>query len=475
VQRSTRRDIQPAEIRARRIALLVAAALFMNLLDGTVIATALPSMAHAFGTSAVNLNIGITAYLLTVAVFIPASGWIAERFGARLVFGSAIGLFIAASIVCGFARSLPVFVIARIVQAVGGALMTPVGRLVVLNTTPKHQLMRAMSMMVWPALVAPILGPPIGGYVTTYLGWPWIFFLNVPLGVAAIVAALVLFPDDRPDAQQPFDALGFVLVGAACFSFMYGVDLIGQPTTSIGLVAALVGGGTLFAILAVRHLRAAPNPLLRLGALRIPTFAVSMFGGSVTRLAIGAGPFLLPLMFQVGFGLSAATSGLLVLWLFAGNLMMKPVTTPLVRRFGFRSVLLWNGLLTAASIAACSALMPGTPFTIIVIVLFLGGASRSLQFTALSSISFADVPPAQMSGANTLSSTVTQLSSAMSIALGALVLRASSYVHGRSGATPNVADFHLAFVLVSVVAALAVLDVIKLPSDAAQAVSRPAA
>src|ERR1700677_121788 len=192
--------------------------MFMSLLDGSVIATALPSMARAFGTSAVNLNIGSTAYLLTVAVFIPASGWIAERFGARLVFSSAIGLFIGASVVCGFARTMPVFVTARIIQAIGGALMTPVGRLVVLKTTPKHGLMRAMSMMVWPALVAPILGPAIGGYITTYLGWPWIFFLNVPLGIAAIAAALMLFPDDRPESQQPFDSLGFALVGAACFA-----------------------------------------------------------------------------------------------------------------------------------------------------------------------------------------------------------------------------------------------------------------
>jgi EmrB/QacA subfamily drug resistance transporter len=446
----------------------------MNLLDGTVIATALPSMAHAFGTSAVNLNIGITAYLLTVAVFIPASGWVAERFGARLVFGSAVGLFITASVVCGVARSLPLFVAARIAQAVGGALMTPVGRLVVLKTTPKHQLMRAMATMVWPALVAPILGPPIGGYITTYLGWPWIFFLNVPLGIAAIIATIVLFPNDRTDARQPFDTLGFVLVGGSCFSLMYGVDLIGQPATSAGLVALLVGAGAVMAVLAVRHLLTSPNTLLNLAPLRIKTFSVTIWGGSISRLALGTAPFLLPLMFQIGFGLSAATSGLLVLWLFAGNLGMKTITTPLVRRFGFRSVLLWNGLLTAISIASCAALTPNTPATVIAAVLFLGGASRSLQFTAFSSISFADVPPAEMNGANTLSSTVTQLSVGTSIALGALVLRVVTYVHGGFGALPTVPDFHLAFVIIAAVAALAVIDVLGLPANAAVAVSRPA-
>ncbi len=464
-----------SESRARRIALLVAAAMFMNLLDGSVIATALPSMARAFGTSAVNLNIGITAYLLAVAVCIPASGWIAERFGARLVFGSAIGIFVAASVVCGFARTLPVFVAARIIQAVGGALMTPVGRLVVLKTTPKHGLLRAMSMMVWPALVAPILGPAVGGYITTYFGWPWIFFLNIPLGVAAIACAIVLFPDDRPEGQQPFDALGFALVGAACFTLMFGVDLIGQPNTSPAFMIGLIVAGACLITLAIRHLLTAPNPLLQLTAFRIPTFSVSMVGGSVSRLAIGATPFLLPLMFQIGFGLSAAASGLLVLWLFAGNLGMKSVTTPLLRRFGFRSILIWNGLVTATSILVCSALMPQTPVAIIVAVLFLGGAARSLQFTAFSSIQFADVPPQQMNGANTLSATMMQLSSGISVALGALVLRGSSFVHGHLGAVPTIADFHLAFIVVAVVAALSVLDVIKLPHDAAHAISRPVA
>jgi len=463
----------PSEGRGRQIALLVAAAMFMNLLDGTVIATALPAMAHTFGTSPVNLNVGITAYLLTIAVFIPASGWVAERFGARPVFSFAVGVFVVASIACGFTRTLPLFVAARIVQAIGAALMTPVGRLVLLKVTPKHHLMRAMSMMVWPALVAPILGPPIGGYITTYLGWPWIFFLNVPLGIGAIIATFILFPNDRPDAVQPFDVRGFVLVAAACLPLMYGVDLIGQPHASPFLVTGLIGIGAILAAVTVRHFLTAAHPLLDLAPLRIQTFAVSMFGGSVFRLAFGTAPFLLPLMFQVGFGLSAATSGLLVLWLFMGNLGMKTVTTPLVRRFGFRSVLFWNGLFTAGSIVACGLLIPQTPVVIMAIVLFVGGAFRSLQFTALASISFADVPQPLMSAANTLSSTLMQLIQGLSVAMAALILRLSSLIHGHFGAAPKVADFHLTFYIVAVIAALAVLDVWGLPHDAALAVSRP--
>jgi EmrB/QacA subfamily drug resistance transporter len=463
------------ETRARQIALLAAAGMFINLLDGTVVATALPAMAHTFGTSPVNVGLGITAYLLTLAVFIPASGWVAERFGARVVFSSAVGIFVVASVACGFTRTLPVFVAARIFQAVGGALMTPVGRLVVLQTTPKHHLMRAMATMVWPALVAPILGPPIGGYITTYLGWPWIFFLNIPLGIAAIIATQVLFPNDRPETVQPFDLRGFVLIAVSCLTFMSGVDLIGQRAASPLVVVALIGIGAVLIALTIRHLITAPHPLLDLAPLNIQTFSVSMVGGSVFRLAFGTAPFLLPLMFQVGFGLSAATSGLLVLWLFMGNLGMKTFTTRIVRRFGFRGVLFWNGLITAISIVVVGLLVRQTPPIVIAAVLFLNGAFRSLQFTGLASLSFADVPPALTNAANTLSSTLMQLNQGMSVALGAVLLRLSTLFHGRLGQPPTVADFHLTFYIVAVIAALAVVDVWNLPHDAAIAVSRPQA
>jgi EmrB/QacA subfamily drug resistance transporter len=459
--------------RARLIALLVAGALFMNLLDGTAITTALPTMGHAFGTSAVNMNLGITAYLLALAVFMPLSGWIADRLGARLVFGSAIAVFIVASVLCAWSRSLPVFVLARVAQAIGAAMMQPVGRLVVLRVTPKHELMGAMAMMVWPALVAPIIGPPIGGYITTYLGWTWIFYLNVPLGIAAIAATAMLFPADSPGQQHPFDVRGFLFVGFGCFSVLYGLDIIGQRTASAALVTGLIGFGITCLIAAVLHLRGTPHPLFDLSSFKIRTFAVSLFGGSISRLAIGSVPFLLPLMFQLAFGMSAAASGLLLFWLFAGNLAMKTVTTPAVRRFGFRNVLLWNGVITVISVVACAALAPQTPFTIIAIVLFLGGASRSMQFTAFSSISFADVPQERMSGANTLSSTLMQLSSGLGVALGALTLRASAAIHKDFAASPSLNDFHLAFIFVAAVAALGIIDVLRLPADAGREVSRP--
>lgn len=459
--------------RAQAIKLLVAAALFMNLLDGTVIATALPVMAHAFGTTAVNMNLGITAYLLTLAVFMPTSGWFADRFGPRFVFGAAIALFVVASVVCASVTNFGVFVLARVVQAVGAAMMQPVGRLVVLRITPKHELMNAMAMMVWPALVAPIVGPPLGGYITTYLGWPWIFYLNVPLGIAAIVATVLLFPARSDTARRPFDLRGFLFVGTGCFSVLYGLDIVGQRGVSAPLVLGLIGFGTACLVAAAFHLRTAEHPLFDFTTMRIQTFALTIVGGSVSRLAIGSVPFLLPLMFQLAFGLSAAASGLLLVWLFIGNLGIKTITTQLVRRFGFRSVLLWNGIFTAVSIAACAALVPDTPAVAIAFVLLVGGAARSLQFTTFSSLAFADIPPERMNGANTLSSTVMQLSIGMGVALGALALRASVALDRNGTGSPNLNDFHLAFIVVAAIAALGIIDILRLPADAGLEVSRP--
>ncbi len=458
--------------RPRLITFLVAGALFMILLDGTVIATALPAMGHAFGTSAVNMNLGITVYLLTLAVFMPVSGWIAGRIGAKRVFAAAIAVFIIASVVCAASPTFTIFLLARIVQAMGAAMMQPVGRLVVLRITPKHGLLNAMSMMIWPALIAPIVGPPIGGYLTTFLGWPWIFYLNVPLGIMAIVATLVLFPADGEPERQPFDLRGFLLLGTGCFTVLYGLDIIGQPAGRPALALGLLACGVLCLVAGVLHLRRSPHPLFDLGSLRYRTFAVSMSGGLVSRLAIGSVPFLLPLMFQLAFGLSAAASGLLLFWLFAGNLVTKTITTPAVRHFGFRNVLLWNGLLTSLSIAACALLDTHTPVAVTAAILFLGGALRSMQFTAIGSIGFADIPPEHMSSASTMSSTVMQLSAGLGVALGALAVRVGSAIDHNASGVPNVTDFHIAFLIAGAVAALSLIDVIRLPADAGREMTR---
>ena len=453
------------------IAILVAGAFFMENLDGTVIATALPQMGRSFHVNPVDLNIGMTAYLLMLAVFIPISGWVADRFGARSVFVSAIAVFTASSILCGLSTGFWQFTAARVIQGIGGAMMVPVGRLVVLRTTEKHDLMRAMIYLTWPGLVAPVVGPPVGGFITTYASWHWIFFLNVPLGVLAMVLAAFWITNLREDRAKPFDWIGFTLSSTACVSFMYGLELIGRQNTPWVTTGLFLGCGGALGTLAVVHLRSAPAPVIDLSSLKIKTFAVTLGGGSLFRMAISVSPFLLPMMFQVGFGLDAFQSGLLMLALFAGNLGMKTVTSPVLRRYGFRSVLVANGILTAVGILACSALAPQTPRIVILAVLFANGLFRSMQFTSLSTLAFADVPKLQLSSATSFFSMVMQMTMGMGVALGAIALRVAALLERHRSATPSVTEFHIAFALVSVLAFVAVVDCFSLAPEAGAAVT----
>jgi EmrB/QacA subfamily drug resistance transporter len=469
---ATRTNAAPGVTRGSSlIVILVAATFFMENLDGTIIATALPQMARSFGLHPVDLSLGITSYLLTLAVFIPISGWAADRFGLRTIFGSAIAVFTVASVLCGMTSTLPAFTAARVLQGIGGAMMVPVGRLAVLRATPKDGLMRAVSIITWPGLVAPVIGPPLGGFITTYSSWRWIFYLNLPLGCIGLALALRFLDNTRENASRRFDFPGFVLCGLACTTLLYAMELIGSNDTRWPLAGALVAVGVAAGMGAWRHMRRASEPVVDLSSLRIHTFAVSMGGGSLFRIAISAAPFLLPLMFQVGFGMNAFESGLLTLAVFAGNLSMKVVTTPVMRRFGFRAVLLVNGALAALSLAAMSLLSPTTPKTVIVIVLFLSGLSRSLQFTALNTLSFADVPKAQMSGASALSSTLFQLTMGIGVAFGAIALRLAAWIHGHAGQSVAPADFGIAFLLVAGVGLLGIADLFGLARDAGAEVS----
>ena len=454
------------------IALLVAAAFFMEFIDGTVIATALPQMAISFGVSAVDLNAGMSAYMLTLAVLIPASGWAAERFGARNVFTFALAVFTLASLFCAMATGVGEFILLRIIQGVGGALMVPVGRLTVLKTTPKPQLIKAIATLTWPALVAPILGPPLGGFITHYASWHWIFYINVPLGIIAMILAWRLFPQQPADQPKHFDKPGFVLTGLAMLALVTGLELISQDhilwTTAVLLLAA----GAAMSVLAVRHLSRSAAPMVHLGSLVIPTFRISMGGGSLFRITISAVPFLLPLMLQVGFGMDPFHAGLLVLAVFAGNLAMKPATTPLIRRFGFRPVLVVNGLLSVFSLLFCAFLTPGTPDWLIMLLLFLGGLSRSMQFTGISTLAFSDVPASHMADANTLFSTALQLSVGLGITVGALGTRFGEQLVERMQwqAVPGM-SFKIAFVVIAVITLFGWLDMLRLKPDAGATVS----
>lgn len=453
-------------------ALLVAGAFFMEFIDGTVIATALPDMAKSFGVQAVDLNIGISAYLITLAVLIPASGWIADRFGARKVFSLALVIFTLASMLCGLATSLEGFVAMRILQGVGGALMVPVGRLAVLRTTPKHQLITAIATLTWPALVAPIIGPPLGGFITSYANWRWIFFINVPLGLLAIALALRFIPDIHDDERRPFDIPGFIATSVAMVSLVYAMELLGSQQPQGWLTAGLLTLGIITFLFALRHFRHAAWPMIRLDALRVPTFRVTMYGGSLFRASISAVPFLLPLMFQVGFGMNAFHAGSLVLAVFVGNLTIKPATTPLIRWLGFKKLLLINGALNVLALLACALITPQTPVWVILLVLYLGGVFRSIQFTGVSTLAFADVPAPQMSYANTLFSTATQLAVGLGISLAAIGIRIGDKV-SEWLALDNIPgiSFRLAFVAIAIICLAGMVDTLRLTRDAGSAVS----
>lgn len=453
-------------------ALLVAGAFFMEFLDGTVIATALPDMARDFGVTAVELNIGISAYLITLAVLIPASGWIADRFGARAIFTLALAIFTLASVFCGLSTEVHIFVAMRILQGVGGALMVPVGRLAVLRTTPKHQLIKAIATLTWPALVAPIIGPPLGGFITRYASWHWIFFINVPLGLAAIILSLRIIPDIRETERRSFDLSGFITTSVAMVSLVTAMERLGdrQPQIWPTLALAALGFGCL--LYSIRHFRRAVAPMVRLDALQVPTFRVTMYGGSLFRASISAVPFLLPLLFQVGFGMDPFHSGLLVLAVFVGNLTIKPATTPLIRWLGFRRLPLINGALNVCSLLACALLTPQTPVWAIMLILYLGGVFRSIQFTGVSTLAFADVPAAQMSDANTLFSTASQLAVGLGITLGAIGIRLGEQVGDWLHLTelPGI-SFRLSFVFIALICLVGMIDSLHLAKTAGSSVS----
>ncbi|NWB69474.1 DHA2 family efflux MFS transporter permease subunit [Pseudomonas sp. I8001] len=455
--------------RSTLIALLVAVTFFMENLDATVIATALPDIAKTFGVGAVDVNIGMSAYMLAVAVFIPISGWLADRFGSRRVFGWAIVLFSLSSLLCGWSDSLQAFVAARVLQGISGAMMVPVGRLAVLRATEKKDLVRAISFITWPGLVAPILGPPVGGFIVTHASWPWIFYLNLPLGLLALIATLVLIPKHDEVTSRSFDFSGFLLVGVASAALLYGVELLGQSRGSLLQGLLLSAAGVMLGAFAWRHMRRHAQPLLALGVVSVRTFSVCLCGGSIFRVAISTLPFLLPLMFQLAFGLSAFDAGLLVLAVFAGNLAMKPFTTAVMQRWGFRSVLMINGILGVLAIAACALLDERMSWALILFILFVGGLSRSMQFTLFNTLGFADIPKAQMSDASTLFSMFFQLSMAMGVAIGALLLRFAMNFHGNTGQAAT-ADFQLTFLLVAVIAGVALLDNLRLPPQAGESV-----
>lgn len=467
-------DATPArglEGRSRTIALIVAATMFMQLLDATIIATSLPQIAESFAVTPAALSIGVTIYMLTMAVFMPVSGWLADRFGARTVFVAAIVIFVLASLAVGASQNLEAFVLARAAQGVGGALMTPVGRMLVLKSTEKRQLLHAIALITWPALFAPVIGPVIGGFITTYFSWHWNFYINLPLGAVGIALVWRFIPDYRSDARRALDMKGLVLTASASGALLYGLETLAHGGLDWRISLSLIVAGGLLGALAVRHLQVSERPLIDLSAFAHQTFRHSNIStGLMFRCAIAATPFLLPLYFQLALGMSALEAGFYLLVYFLGNLAMKTLTTPIVRLAGFRTVIIVNGLLCFAFLAAFALIDAATPEPLIWIALFGAGLTRSMQFTALNTLGFADVDADQSAGASTLSSIVQQMAMIAGVALAAAILGMGlSWVPwGGGGDTIN---FQIAFGLIAALCLLGSLLSFRLPADAGAAVA----
>jgi EmrB/QacA subfamily drug resistance transporter len=456
-------------VRRSVVPLIVACALFMENLDSTVIATALPSIAQSLGEDPLRLNLAITSYLLSLAVFIPLSGWIADRYGARPVFRAAILTFTVGSACCGLAQSLPALVAARILQGLGGAMMVPVGRLVMLRTVPKSELVRAMSYLTVPALLGPVLGPPVGGFIVTYSSWRWIFYINLPIGLIGIVLATLFIEDVREPAVRPLDLRGFILAGIGLSGLMFGFETAGRGVLSLPLVAAMIGGGAVALALYGFHARLSTAPIIDLSLLRIPTFAAAVTGGSLFRVGVGALPFLLPLLLQLVFGLSAFNSGLLTFASAAGAMTMKMTAAPIIRAFGFRRVLIGNAVISSAFIMSYSLFSPATPHWLILVGLLAGGFFRSLEFTSINTLAYADVSAELMSRATSFQSMAQQLSVSIGVGIGALLLHLMMLLRG--GETLATADFTAAFLAVGIISISSVLFFLSLAREAGAEVS----
>jgi EmrB/QacA subfamily drug resistance transporter len=450
--------------RDRIVALIVAVALFMENMDSTIIATSLPAIAADIGTPPLALKLAITSYLLSLAVFIPVSGWTADRFGARTVFRTAIGVFVLGSIGCALSSSLADFVIARMVQGAGGAMMTPVGRLVLLRTFDKRALVTAMAWVTIPALIGPLIGPPVGGFITTYFSWHWIFLINVPIGIVGILLATRFIDNIRLERPDPFDFLGMALVGVGVGGLAFGLSVLGLHFLPGAFVAALIAIGATSTFAYVVYARHATAPVLDLSLFQVPTLRASVAGGFVFRIGIGAMPFLLPLMLQLAFSMTPFESGLITFSSALGAMGMKAAAAMVLRRFGFRPVLIVNALIGAAFLAVIGLFTSDTPVMVMIAVLVVGGFFRSLQFTSINTIAYADLDRSRMSRATSLVSVAQQLSISCGVAVGALIVDLVSQY--RAHPTLTAEDFSIAFYGVALISASAALIFARMPRDA---------
>lgn len=451
------------------IPFVVATALFMENTDSTILATALPTIANDLGLDPIALKLAVTSYLVSLAVFIPVSGWVADRVGARTTFRAALLVFMGASIGCAFSGSLSEFVTWRAVQGIGGAMMVPVGRMVVIRAVPREELVRALAFIAMPALIGPMLGPPLGGLIVTVADWRWIFFVNIPIGILGLILATLYIPDLRDEAVPPLDVKGFILSALGFGGLILGLAMSGRRIAPSEVAIACIAVGIVSLALYVRHALTVPRPLLDIRLLSLRTFEAGIAGGLFFRFGIGASAFLLPLMLQLAFGMDALQSGLITFAGAVGALAVKPIAQPILRRFGFRSVLIVNGVVAAASLMAYGLFTAATPHVVLLAVLLIGGLLRSLQFTSLNALTYAEVEKPQVGSATSIASVSQQVSVSFGVALGAMVLEFSEHLRGHTA--PQTEDFAAAFFFVGAVSMVSALLMLRLPAGAGDELS----
>jgi len=446
------------------VPLIVGAAQFMHQFDGAVIATALPSMAASLDEDPIRLNLAITSYLLALAVFVPVSGWMADKFGAKRVFISAIVVFTASSVLCGLAHSLPELVLYRTLQGMGGAMMTPVGRVIVVKSVPKLQLVQAMNYITVPAVLGPLLGPSVGGFIVTYFSWPWIFFINLPIGLAGILLVRAFIPDIREEKVLPLDLRGSALIGLAVAGLVFGFEAIGRDVVPASIVLAAIGAGLIFGALYLIHARRTVDPIIDLHLLRIQTFAASIWGGGLFYLGTTSSVFLLAFLLQLGFGFSAFQAGLMTLANATGSLAMRFAFRSLLQPLGFRRLLIGNALVTGSYLLGCGFFRITTPYPVIVLALLIGGFSRSVQFTAVQSLGYAEIPAAVFSRATSFLAMAQQLAQSFGVGLVALVVHLSLTWHDRVAIVP--ADIGLGYFTIGFLVLMSTVIFYRLPAEA---------
>jgi EmrB/QacA subfamily drug resistance transporter len=448
------------------VPLIVACALFMENLDATVLSTALPAIASDLHDDPIQLKLALTSYLLTLAVFIPASGWFADRFGARLIFRLAIIIFAIGSACCGLANSIGFLVGARALQGIGGAMMVPVGRLVILRTVPRSEIVGALAWLTIPALIGPVIGPPVGGFITTFFTWRWIFWINLPIAALGLVLATLFIPDVFGEEVSKFDFAGFLFSGLGLSALVSASAALDANVVSPLLVVSLLVLGLAGIGLYVWHARRTTAPLLNLELLGYPTFRAGAVGGSLFRIGVGAVPLLLPLLLQLGFGFSPLRSGLLTFVTALGAIGMKVAAGKILQQWGFRRVLIFNSVVSAVFIAAPAVFTPEMSMALMIVVLFVGGFFRSLEFTCINAISYAEIDQSKMSAATSLQSVLQQFSLSMGVTVGASILQLTLALRGSS--ILRASDFWPAFLVIGAISLLATFSFARLPEYAGE-------